>query len=114
MKADIIWDDDSETTMVILLEPIEVGGWTVPAGVTSDGGSIPRFAWPWCSPLDGRYIHIFLLHDWLFETHFITRAQADRTLLDLLILAGMRRTQAYAIYCAVRVFGGSHWSNART
>ena len=110
MKADIIWDDDSETTMVILLEPIEVGGWTVPAGVASDGGSIPRFAWSWCSPLDGRYLHIYVLHDWLFETHFITRAQADRTLLDLLILAGMRRTQAYAIYCAVRVFGGSHWS----
>ena len=32
MKADIIWDEDSETTMVILLEPIEVGGWTVPEG----------------------------------------------------------------------------------
>ena len=112
MKADIIWDDDSETTMVILLEPIEVGGWTVPAGVASDGGSIPRFAWSWCSPLDGRYLHIYVLHDWLFETHFITRAQADRTLLDLLILAGMRRTQAYAIYCAVRAFGRSHWSQS--
>ena len=112
MKADIIWDDDGETTMVILLEPIEVGGWTVPEGFASDGGSIPRFAWSWCSPLDGRYLHIYVLHDWLFETHFITRAQADRTLLDLLILAGMRRTQAYAIYCAVRVFGGSHWSQS--
>ena len=113
MKADIIWDDDSETTMVILLEPIEVGGWTVPAGVASDGGSIPRFAWPWCSPLDGRYLHIYVLHDWCY-LHGIDRELADRTLLDLLILAGMRRTQAYAIYYAVRVFGGSHWSNAST
>ena len=113
MKADIIWDEDSETTMVILLEPIEVGGWTVPAGVASDGGSIPRFAWPWCSPLDGRYLHIYVLHDWCY-LNGIDRELADRTLLDLLILAGMRRTQAYAIHCAVRVFGGSHWSNART
>lgn len=114
MKADIIWDDDKETTMVVLLEPIEVGGWTVPAGFASDGGSIPRFAWSWCSPLDGRYVHIYVLHDWLFDTHVITRAQADRILLDLLILAGMRRSQAYTIYSAVRVFGGRRWSNSRT
>lgn len=111
MKADIIWDDDMETTVVILLEPIEVGGWTVPEGFASDGGSIPRMLWPWCSPLDGRYLHIYVLHDWLFDIHVLTRAQADRILLDLLILAGMRRTQAYAIYCAVRVFGGSHYNH---
>ena len=41
MKADIIWDDDMETTVVVLLEPIEVGGWTAPEGTISDGGSIP-------------------------------------------------------------------------
>ena len=27
----------------------------------------------------------------------------------LIILAGMWRTQAYAIYYVVRSFGGSHW-----
>ena len=111
MKADIVWDEG--TTKVVLLEPIEVGGWTVPVGYESDGGSIPRFAWPWCNPLDGRYIHIFILHDWCY-LNGIDRALADRTLRDLLILAGMRRTQAYIIYYAVRVFGRSHWSNART
>ena len=30
----------------------------------------------------------------------------------IIILAGMRRTQAYTIYYAVRVFGGSHWSRS--
>lgn len=30
MKADIVWDGG--TTKVVLLEPIEVGGWQVPAG----------------------------------------------------------------------------------
>ena len=107
MKADIVWDGG--TTKVVLLEPIEVGGWTVPEGTISDGGSIPRLFWPWCSPLDGRYVHIYVLHDWSY-LHGIDRALADRTLLDLLILAGMWRTQAYAIYGAVRVFGGSHYN----
>lgn len=109
MKADIIWDDDNETTMVVSLEPVEVDGWTVPAGQVSDGASVPRLAWSWCSPLDGRYIHIFMLHDWMYETG-IDRALADRVMRDLLILAGMRTTQAYAIYYAVRVFGGCHHS----
>lgn len=105
MKADIIWD---EGTKVVLLEPIEVAGCTVPVGFTSDGGSIPRNLWSWCNPLDGRYIEIFVLHDWCFSQG-IDRDWADRTLRDQLIHAGMRRTQAYAIYYAVRVFGGSHY-----
>lgn len=107
MKVDIIWDE--ETTQVVLLEPVEVDRWTVPAGYVSDGGSIPRLLWSWCSPLDGRYIKIFCLHDWMY-VEGIDRALADRVMRDLLILAGMRKTQAYSIYYAVRVFGGSHHS----
>lgn len=111
MKADIVWEGG--TTKVVLLEPLNFGGWTVPEGFASDGGSIPRLLWPWCSPLDGRYLHIYVLHDWCY-LHGIDRALADTVMVNLLINAGMRTTQAYAIYGAVRVFGGSHWSNART
>ena len=110
MKADIVWDGG--TTKVILLEPLNIDGWEVPEGYESDGASVPRFAWPWCNPLDGRYLHIYVLHDWCY-LNGIDRALADKTLLDLLILAGMRRTQAYTIYCAVRVFGGSHYSKSK-
>ena len=106
MKADIIWDEG--TTKVVLLEPVEVAGWTVPVGFASDGGSIPRPLWSWCNPLDGRFIKIFSFHDFCYSQG-IDRAWADRTLRDQLILAGMRRTQAYAIYYAVRAFGGRHY-----
>ena len=105
MKADIVWDGG--TTKVVLLEPIEAGGWEVPAGYESDGASVPRWLWPWCSPLDGRYVEIFVLHDWLYDNG-IGREIADTVMANLLILAGMRWLQAYLIYRAVRAFGGSH------
>lgn len=110
MKADIVWDGG--TTKVILLEPIGIGGWEVPAGYESDGASVPRWLWPWCNPLDGRYIQIFVLHDWLYDNG-IDREIADTVMVNLLINAGMRTTQAYAIYSAVRVFGGSHYSQSK-
>lgn len=106
MKADIVWDG---TTKVILLEPLNIDGWGVPAGYESDGASVPRWLWPWCSPLDGRYIQIFVLHDWMYDNG-IDRDIADTVMVNLLINAGMRKTQAYAIYSAVRVFGGRHYS----
>ena len=105
MKADIVWDGG--TTKVVLLEPISIGGWEVPAGYESDGASVPRWLWPWCSPLDGRYVEIFVLHDWLYDNG-IDREIADTVMANLLILAGMRWLQAYLIYRAVRAFGGSH------
>ena len=105
MKADIVWDVG--TTKVVLLEPISIGGWEVPAGYESDGASVPRWLWPWCSPLDGRYVEIFVLHDWLYDNG-IDREIADTVMANLLVLAGMRWLQAYLIYCAVRAFGGSH------
>ena len=105
MKADIVWDGG--TTKVVLLEPLNIGGWEVLEGYESDGASVPRWLWPWCNPLDGRYIQIFVLHDWLYDNG-IDREIADTVMANLLILAGMRWLQAYLIYCAVRAFGGSH------
>lgn len=105
MKADIVWDGG--TTKVVLLEPISIGGWEVPAGYESDGASVPRWLWPWCSPLDGRYVEIFVLHDWLYDNG-IDREIADTVMANLLIFAGMRWLLAYLIYCGVRAFGGSH------
>ena len=106
MKADIVWDGG--TTFVVLLEPLNIDGWEVPAGYESDGASVPRWLWPWCSPLDGRYIQIFVLHDWMYDNG-IDRDIADTVMVNLLINAGMRKTQAYAIYGAVRVFGRGHY-----
>ena len=109
MKADIVWDGG--TTKVVLLEPLNIDGWEVQEGYESDGASVPRWLWPWCSPLDGRYIQIFVLHDWMYDNG-IGRDIADIVMVNLLINAGMRKTQAYAIYGAVRVFGGGHYKKA--
>lgn len=106
MKIDIHYDN---TTCFTLLEPVDVEGWTVPEGTVSDGASVPRFAWSWCNPLDARYIKIFTWHDWAYYRHIMTRLVVDRMMLYWLIRAGMRKSQAYTIYYAVRLFGAKHW-----
>lgn len=108
MNIDIWWDEREKSTKFTLLEPIDLDGWVVPAGYESDGASIPRWLWTWCSPFDARYIAIFTWHDWAYDEG-IDRHVADTIMMDLLLLAGMRRTQALAIYYAVRLFGESHF-----
>lgn len=53
------------------------------------------------------------LHDWLYCSHAVSRAQADALFLEALGRAGVGWTKRNAMYSAVRVGGWKYW-NART
>ena len=58
-------------TEAVLMEDwtVEVCGYrfTVPAGATTDGASIPRFLWRVCGhPLESPRLYAALLHDWIY------------------------------------------------
>ena len=85
---------------------------TIPAGYESSGFSCPRFLWPLISPaIDPNSLVASIIHDWLYEDHVLTRAQADRYFRWKLINDGFPRWKAELSYIGVRVFGGSHWSH---
>ncbi len=83
--------------------------YTIPEGFKTDGGTIPRFLWGITSPTD--YIDQYLVHDYLYTVHCTSRKAADTLLRESLIKAGMSTSIAYAVYAAVRMFGGSHYAD---
>jgi hypothetical protein len=117
-------------TNAVLMEPwhIEhVGGFrfTVPAGVTSDGASIPRFLWRICGhPLEWPRVYAAMLHDWLYSgvdpvifvdgavPSDLTRKEADLCYYFLLRHFGISAWRAAVEYLALRLFGGWHYKKA--
>lgn len=92
-------------------------GVTVPAGTTTDGASIPRFLWRVCGhPLEAPRVYAATLHDWLYgggmRAAGVTREQADRCYYALLRHFGISAWRSKIEYCALRLFGGSHWKES--
>ncbi len=105
MKVDLYYSMQDDSTMVTLLDDIEISGWTVPKGFCSNGASVPRAFWAYCSPLDGRYLDVFCWHDWAYAEHILPRQKIDQLMRQYLIARGMSRAKSYTIYYAVRAFG---------
>lgn len=59
----------------------------------------------YCDAFDLRFTKIYILHDWRYATHSLTRKEADKELYDGLRAAGMDYLKAKSIYEAVRCFG---------
>lgn len=84
---------------------------TIPQGFISDGMSVPRFFWRWISPpVDGRTMSPSVAHDWLYVCKVVTRAQADSWYRRQLVANGYPAVKSWAIWTALRLFGGSHWT----
>lgn len=109
-------------TVEILLRG-EVLAFTVPAGATTDGASIPRFLWRVCGhPLMAPRVYAAMLHDWLYGGRgearhdyedapcSVTRAEADDCYYALLRHFGIGSFVAHVEWAALRMFGGSHWN----
>lgn len=85
----------------------------IPRGFRSDGMSIPRFFWRWISPkIDARTVAPSIIHDWLYTSHLVTRAEADAWFREALWANGMSRMKANVVWLGVRLFGSSHWASA--
>lgn len=86
----------------------------IPAGFITDGASIPRFFWRFIGhPFESEYICVYVEHDYDYAVGKIPRKYADKKLLDGLKAKGVGYFKRYAIYFAVRLFGASHYNNAK-
>ena len=82
----------------------------VPKGFVTDFASVPRIplAFDW---LGDRGNLAATLHDRLYsKPHMVRRAMADRILLEALIVQGVPRLAALAIWLGVRIGGASHYN----
>lgn len=84
----------------------------VPQGFETDFASVPRFFWrivpPW-----GRYSPAAVVHDYLYATSKVTRAEADHVFLVLMERLGVPAWKRTIMYWAVRLFGGAAWNECR-
>ena len=107
---------------------------TVPAGTTTDGASIPRFLWRLCGhPLMAPRVYAALLHDWLYSDFKLTapaihdaryynsalpsdltRKEADECYYALLRHFGVHACAATIEYYTLRIVGGLHYRKEKT
>lgn len=77
----------------------------IPAGFMTDFASIPRVFWRILPPT-GQYGKAAVVHDWLYRTGAVTRAQADAIFLEGMLDLNVPNRTAQTMYWAVRLFGG--------
>jgi hypothetical protein len=81
---------------------------TVPAGFVTDFASIPRPIWT-VLPKWEKYGPAAVVHDYLYWSQDVPRAQADRYFREAMADSHVRSLKRRAIYGAVRLFGTLSW-----
>lgn len=81
---------------------------TVPAGFITDLASIPK-VFRNVLDVNGASRSPATLHDWLYQSKIITRAEADALLRDALAARGVGVVQRNVFYAGVRVGGWKGW-----
>lgn len=118
LNISIFYDYVEKSTKFYTLETTKVEYkdivFAIPEHFVSDGASVPRSLWAYCSPFDARFLKIFLAHDWFYSTGVISRLDADKFMYESLREQGMSWMKANSIYYAVRTFGSSHYENNKT
>jgi len=92
--------------------PFHVGGYIgiIKNGTTSDGASIPRFAWRIIGcPFTGKYTFIAYWHDKMYAAEVMERDIIDDLFYEGMLYYGVEEWRAYSMYKAVRVGGGRTW-----
>lgn len=82
---------------------------TVPAGFITDLASIPPLLRPVFDPADASRLPA-VLHDWLYCSQQMTRAQADGLFLEALERSGVGFVRRWAMYAGVRAGGWLYWN----
>jgi len=80
---------------------------TIPKGFKTDYGSVSVFK-NTIGAMDIKSAP-YILHDWLYGSHLVSRAKADAILMEALEEVGESWLRRQAIYYAVRIFGGKAW-----
>ena len=79
----------------------------VPTGFTTDLASVPRL--PLAFWLAGDTAHeAAVIHDWLYQVHLCSRAQADAIFYEAMQITGVPSWRRWLMWSAVRA--GGHWA----
>lgn len=84
---------------------------TIPAGFTWDGASVPK-AFRLIVPKWGENSIAYLLHDFLYSTQApstVSRKRADKILYEDLLTLGAGSIRAWLVYKTVDLFGASYF-----
>jgi hypothetical protein len=102
------WDPDYR----ILPRAVEIRGFTLPRGTTCNGASVPGIVRPlFGDPFEGPNRDAGWLHDYLYATKRISRAQADELFYRELVDDGCSAASARIMYTAVRWFASGHYGS---
>ena len=105
-------EETGDGTVWRLLGPLSANdgeqGWQIPTGFHTDFSSIPRLARS-IIPVLGRQNKASVLHDWLYVTKIVNRAEADRIFLAAMRSSGVSFPKRNAMYLAVRLGGSYVW-----
>lgn len=77
---------------------------TVPAGFKTDYASVPRLPFAYLL-FGGRAQWAAVIHDYLYRTASVPRADADATFLEAMTVSNLPAWQRYPMWAAVRAFG---------
>lgn len=118
--ADLRFIEDSDSAT--LLEPLVYKVWyknkeyrfRAPKGFTTDGASIPHWAWPIIGPpMREDYLKSAIIHDFLYRINGCSRKFADDIFYLGMKDCGVPTWKAYAMFLAVRVGGWIGWNKYR-
>jgi hypothetical protein len=79
--------------------------WDVPAGMITDGASIPRALWLCCPPFTGKYRLAAVVHDHYCQTKSRTWQDTHMVFYSAMRAAGVAEKQAKLMFSAVYEFG---------
>jgi len=85
----------------------------IPEGFTTDFASVPPCFWWFVTPR-GRHELAAVLHDWLYVRGCVSRKDADGIFRRVMREHGVGWFKRWAMYRAVRAFGGPIWRKARS
>ncbi len=78
-------------------------------GFLTDGGSVPRFAWPIVGHPFGRWLPAFICHDYDFSFRTVSFEEANDTLAEALDCLGCGALTRRTIVGCVQRFGRGIW-----
>jgi len=78
----------------------------IPAGFETDFASVPRLPLAYLLTADTAQ-QAAVVHDWLYSTHAVDRATADRVFLEAMQETGVPWWRRRLMYAAVSAFGAS-------
>lgn len=95
-----------------LVEPLRYEGnrdtFVVPVGFRTDFASVPRVLWTMFPPY-GRYTKAAVVHDYLYVSKLVSRADADGLFRRIMHELGVGRTRRWLMWSGVRLGGWLVW-----